>query len=116
MPDKGLEYLVAAFAGITDPTARRDPRIRILGLLRDRQINDFYASIDAFALPSVAESFGIALREALLDVLDWDAATREQGARRAREEFGVESCLDRYAALFRVHAGPVGRGDTAAVR
>ncbi len=166
VPDKGLDYLVAAFAEISDPQARlllggdyltvaggsvidriraaaqRDPRIRILGLLRGRQINDFYASIDAFALPSVAESFGIAqaeammcgipsvttdlpggrypvlatgmgrivaprdpagLRTALLDVLGWDAATRREGAKRALEEFGVDGCLDRYAALFRAH-------------
>lgn len=164
VPDKGLDYLVAAFTGITDPearlllggdyltvaggsvidqirgAARRDPRIRILGLLRDRQISDFYASIDAFALPSIAESFGIAqveammcgvpsvttdlpggrypvlatgmgtivqprdpvqLRGALLDVLGWDATARERGAKEAREQFGVDGCLDRYAALFR---------------
>lgn len=163
VPDKGLEYLTAALAGIPDPDARlliggdyltvaggsvidqvraaaeRDPRIRCLGLLRGREIDDFYASIDAFALPSVAESFGIvqaeammcgipsvttdlpggrypvvatglgalvpprdpaALRAALLDVLTWDQAIREQGAKRAREEFGVEGCLDRYGALF----------------
>jgi glycosyltransferase involved in cell wall biosynthesis len=167
--DKGLDYLVGAFAGITDPqarlliggdyltvaggsvierlrtAARRDPRIRILGLLRGRQINDFYASIDVFALPSIAESFGIVqveammcgvpsvttdlpggrypvlatgmgaiveprdptgLREALLAVLRWDRAVRERGAVRARELFGVEGCLDRYAALFREHAVP----------
>ncbi|AEB43272.1 glycosyltransferase family 4 protein [Micromonospora maris] len=90
VPDKGLDYLVAAFAEITDPQARlllggdyltvaggsvidriraaaqRDPRIRILGLLRGQQINDFYASIDAFALPSIAESFGIAQAEAMM--------------------------------------------------
>jgi glycosyltransferase involved in cell wall biosynthesis len=164
VPDKGLDYLVAAFSKIADPEARLllggdyltvaggsvigriraaaadDPRIRILGLLHGRQINDFYASIDAFALPSVAESFGIAqaeammcgipsvttdlpggrypvvatgmgavvpprdpetLREALLDVLTWDAAARHEGAKRAREEFGEQGCLDRYAALFR---------------
>ncbi|GAA4452055.1 glycosyltransferase family 4 protein [Phytohabitans houttuyneae] len=167
VPDKGLDYLVEAFAGITDPQARllvggdyltvaggsvidrvraaaeRDSRIRILGLLRGRQINDFYASIDAFALPSVAESFGIAqaeammcgvpsvtsdlpggrypvvatgmgavvqprdpvgLRAALLDVLGWDADARRQGGKRAREEFGVDGCIDRYAALFRAHS------------
>ncbi|WP_184841148.1 glycosyltransferase family 4 protein [Allocatelliglobosispora scoriae] len=163
VPDKGLEYLIAAFAGITDPQARllvggdyltvaggsvidqvrqaaqRDPRIQILGLLRGRQIDDFYASIDAFALPSIAESFGIVqveammcgipsvttdlpggrypvlatgmgaivqprdpvgLRDALLDVLGWDDVTRAHGAKTARELFGAEGCLDRYAAVF----------------
>jgi glycosyltransferase involved in cell wall biosynthesis len=88
--DKGLEYLVSAFRQIADPDARLliggdyekvagggilervltsagdDPRVRILGLLRDRQINDFYASIDTFALPSVAESFGIVQAEAMM--------------------------------------------------
>lgn len=163
VPDKGLEYLVSAFAGIPDPSARlllggdyltvaggsvidqirrsaaADPRIQILGLLRGKEINDFYASVDVFALPSVAESFGIAqaeammcgvpsvttdlpggrypvvatgmgalvpprdptaLREAILDVLGWDATTREHGAKTARELFGVEGCLDRYAAVL----------------
>ncbi len=163
VPDKGLEYLIEAFAGIPDPDARlllggdyatvaggsvidmvraaaaRDPRIRILGLLRGKEINDFYASIDVFALPSVAESFGIAqaeammcgipsvttdlpggrypvlatelgrivpprdpdaLRAALLEVAGWDADVRAGGAKRARDEFGVAGCLDRYAALF----------------
>ncbi|MCG5459907.1 glycosyltransferase family 4 protein [Micromonospora sp. PSH03] len=171
VPDKGLDYLVAAFAEIPDREARlliggdyltveggsviariraaaeRDPRIRILGLLRGRQISDFYASIDAFALPSVAESFGIAqaeammcgipsvttdlpggrypvlatgmgrvvqprdpagLRVALLDVLGWAADTRREGAKRALEEFSVDGCLDRYAALFRVHGARAG--------
>jgi glycosyltransferase involved in cell wall biosynthesis len=173
VPDKGLPYLISAFTQITDPQARlliggdyltvaggssvidelrqaaeRDPRIQILGLLRGQQIDDFYASIDAFALPSVAESFGIAqveammcgipsvttdlpggrypvvatgmgaivaprdpaaLRDALLDVLGWDAATRAAGAQRARDLFGVEGCLDRYDALFEqtaVASGP----------
>jgi glycosyltransferase involved in cell wall biosynthesis len=178
VPDKGLEYLVAAFAGIDDPRARlllggdyltvaggsvidmvraaeqRDPRIRILGLLRDRQINDFYASIDVFALPSVAESFGIAqaeammcaipsvttdlpggrypvlatglgkvvpprdpdaLREAIVEVARWDEGTRAEGARRAQEQFGVEGCLDRYAAQFAALAPGVG-STTDAVR
>ncbi|MDG4764944.1 glycosyltransferase family 4 protein [Solwaraspora sp. WMMD406] len=166
VPDKGLEYLVTAFSEIADPDARllvggdyltvaggsviaqirqaaaRDPRIQILGLLRDRQINDFYASIDVFALPSIAESFGIAqveammcgvpsvttdlpggrypvlatgmgaivtprdpveLHKALLDLLDWDDEARKRGANSAREQFGVEGCLDRYAAVFRQH-------------
>jgi glycosyltransferase involved in cell wall biosynthesis len=171
VPDKGLPYLISAFAEIPDPQARllvggdyltvaggssvidelrqaaeRDPRIQILGLLRGQQIDDFYASIDAFALPSIAESFGIAqveammcgipsvttdlpggrypvlatgmgaivaprdpaaLRDALLDVLRWDAATRAAGAQRARDLFAVDSCLDRYDALFEQHGLPL---------
>ena len=90
VPDKGLPYLLAAFDGIEDPGARlliggdyttvaggsviaeiraaadRDPRIRVLGLLGGREIDDFYRSIDVFALPSVAESFGIAQAEAMM--------------------------------------------------
>lgn len=90
VPDKGLGYLLAAFADIADPdarlliggdyatvaggsvieevrsAARRDPRIAILGLLSGPEINDFYRSIDVFALPSVAESFGIAQAEAMM--------------------------------------------------
>ncbi|MDX3524576.1 glycosyltransferase family 4 protein [Streptomyces scabiei] len=164
VPDKGLPYLLAAFREITDPdarlliggdyltvaggsvideirqAARRDPRIDILGLLRGQEIADFYASIDVFALPSVAESFGIAqaeammcgvpsvttdlpggrypvtatglgavvpprdpvaLRDALLETLGWDASVRRRGAERARDLFGLESCLDRYAAVLK---------------
>jgi glycosyltransferase involved in cell wall biosynthesis len=88
--DKGIGYLVRAFQRIADPDARLlvagnyrtvaggsnldeikaeiagDPRIRVLGELRGKQIDDFYASIDVFALPSVAESFGIVQAEAMM--------------------------------------------------
>ncbi|GAA3408879.1 glycosyltransferase [Streptosporangium vulgare] len=88
--EKGIEYLLRAFLAIDDPKARLliagdyqavaggsnidrlrveardDTRIRFLGMLRDRQINDFYASIDVFALPSIAESFGIVQVEAMM--------------------------------------------------
>jgi glycosyltransferase involved in cell wall biosynthesis len=163
VPDKGLPYLISAFSQITDPDARllvggdyltvaggsvideirqaaqRDARISILGLLRGQEIADFYASIDVFALPSIAESFGIAqaeammcgvpsvttdlpggrypviatgmgavvpprdpvaLRDALLETLSWDAAVRKDGAERARDLFGLDGCLDRYAAVL----------------
>ena len=172
VPDKGLRYLIEAFAGIPDPDARlllggdyvtvaggsvidmvraaaaRDQRIRIMGLLRGQEIHDFYASVDVFALPSVAESFGIAqaeammcgipsvttdlpggrypvlatglgkvvpprdpdaLRAALVEVAEWDADTRAGGAKRAREEFGAEGCLDRYAEQFTALAPGIGR-------
>ncbi|MFF5219492.1 glycosyltransferase family 4 protein [Micromonospora sp. NPDC000442] len=90
VPDKGLEYLVPAFRRLADPDARLliageyrsvagggiieqvrraagdDPRIRVLGPLSATAINDFYASIDVFALTSVAESFGIVQAEAML--------------------------------------------------
>ncbi|HEX2418409.1 MAG TPA: glycosyltransferase family 4 protein [Micromonosporaceae bacterium] len=88
--EKGIEYLIRAFRGITDSEARLliagdyetvaggsnivqlraeagdDPRIRFLGLLRGQRIRDFYASIDVFALPSIAESFGIVQVEAMM--------------------------------------------------
>ncbi|NUR51096.1 MAG: glycosyltransferase family 4 protein, partial [Hamadaea sp.] len=65
----GGDYLTVAGTSVIDrirAAADGDPRIRILGLLRGQQIADFYASIDAFALPSVAESFGIAQAEAMM--------------------------------------------------
>ncbi|WP_428965095.1 glycosyltransferase family 4 protein [Micromonospora fluostatini] len=88
--DKGIPYLVRAFRKITDPDARlliggnyktvmggddlaairaeigADARIQVLGELRGQEIDDFYASIDVFALPSVAESFGIVQAEAMM--------------------------------------------------
>jgi glycosyltransferase involved in cell wall biosynthesis len=88
--DKGIVYLVRAFRRIAAPDARlliagnyktvmggdnladiraeigADNRIQVLGELRGQEINDFYASIDVFALPSVAESFGIVQAEAMM--------------------------------------------------
>lgn len=88
--DKGIAYLVRAFRRSADPDARLliagnhrtvaggsnltdirreiadDRRIRVLGELRGTEISDFYASIDVFALPSVAESFGIVSVEAMM--------------------------------------------------
>ncbi|MEU8263281.1 glycosyltransferase family 4 protein [Micromonospora sp. NPDC048999] len=88
--DKGIPYLVRAFRRIADPDARlliggnyrtvmggdnladirseigADSRIQVLGELRGQEIADFYASIDVFALPSVAESFGIVQAEAMM--------------------------------------------------
>lgn len=90
-PEKGLRHLVDAFRLVKDPQARLliagdyssvaggsvigdlrqradgDDRIRFLGRLTEAQISDFYASIDVFALTSVAEeSFGIVQAEAMI--------------------------------------------------
>jgi len=88
--DKGIPYLVRAFcdsAGLDDrlliggdhrevrgggvmdevvAAADGDNRVRLLGLLRGHELDDFYASIDVFVLPSVAESFGIVQAEAMM--------------------------------------------------
>lgn len=88
--EKGIESLIRAVKLIKDTNARLliggdwinvagggiehrlrpligdDERIRMLGLLRGRQIDDFYASIDVFALPSIVESFGIVQVEAMM--------------------------------------------------
>lgn len=88
--EKGIEYLVRGFRRHAAPDDRLliggdytnvaggsnidriraeiagDPRIRVLGLLRGHQINDFYASLDVFALPSISESFGIVQAEAMM--------------------------------------------------
>ena len=58
MPLVSVAGLSAEIAG--------DRRIRVLGELRGAEIDDFYASIDVFALPSVAESFGIVQVEAMM--------------------------------------------------
>jgi len=44
-----------------------DPRISLLGFIQENKMNDFYASLDAFVLPSInrLEAFGIVQMEAL---------------------------------------------------
>lgn len=90
--EKGVEHLVDAFRTLDDPDARLliggdytrvaggsvvervrarmgdDPRIRLLGFLPDERLPDFYASLDAFVLPSVnsLEAFGIVQVEAMM--------------------------------------------------
>ncbi len=90
--EKGIEYLVDAVRQIDDPQLRLliagefsavaggsviervrnriqgDSRIRLLGFLSEDELGDFYASLDAFALPSVNpfEAFGIVQVEAML--------------------------------------------------
>ncbi|PVZ09547.1 glycosyltransferase family 4 protein [Actinomycetospora cinnamomea] len=83
--EKGVEHLVDAFRALDDPDARLliggdylgvaggsvvdrirrhagdDPRISLLGFVPDDRLDDFYASLDVIALPSVNafEAFGI---------------------------------------------------------
>ncbi|MDQ3714616.1 MAG: glycosyltransferase family 4 protein [Actinomycetota bacterium] len=90
--EKGIEVLVDAVRGIDDrglrlliggdfstvaggsviervrARMRGDHRIRLLGFLSEPDIADFYASLDAFALPSVNpfEAFGIVQVEAMM--------------------------------------------------
>jgi len=90
VPDKGIEYLIRAFRQVAAPedrlllageydsvaggsnlsalraVAKDDARIQFLGLLDRDGTRDFYASIDTFALTSVAESFGIVQAEAMM--------------------------------------------------
>lgn len=90
-PEKGLDHAVRAFRRIDDPDARLliagdftsvaggsvvgrlravaegDPRVRFPGFLPDARVGAFYASLDTFVLPSVAEeSFGISQTEAMM--------------------------------------------------
>ena len=90
--EKGVEYLVEGFRALADPQARLliagdfsavaggsvidrvrqrmagDSRIKLLGFLPDADLDDFYASLDVFALPSVNpfEAFGIVQVEAMM--------------------------------------------------
>jgi glycosyltransferase involved in cell wall biosynthesis len=83
--EKGVEHLVDAFLALDDPDARLliggdfegvaggsvvdtvrrhirdDPRITMLGFIPEDDLDDFYASLDVFALTSVNafEAFGI---------------------------------------------------------
>ena len=90
--EKGVEFLVEGFRALQDPHARlliagdfqavaggsvidrvrskigADPRIKLLGFLPDEAVDDFYASLDIFALPSINpfEAFGIVQVEAMM--------------------------------------------------
>jgi glycosyltransferase involved in cell wall biosynthesis len=90
--EKGIEFLVKGFRAFPELDARLliagdfseiaggsviervrleigdDPRIFMLGFLPENQIADFYASLDAFALPSINpfEAFGIVQVEAMM--------------------------------------------------
>ena len=90
VPDKGIDFLIRAFRSTAKPEDRLllageydtvaggsnieklrkiadgDERVRFLGLLNREGTRDFYASIDTFALTSVAESFGIVQAEAMM--------------------------------------------------
>ncbi len=162
--EKGIEYLVDGFRALDAPDARlliagdfsrvaggsvidrvrerigQDGRIRLLGFLPDEQLEDFYASIDVFALPSVNpfEAFGIVQVEAMMagvpslasdmpgvrqpvlrtgmgEIVQTRSAEsvtaalrqlargeidREDGARRSRELYSLESTLDQYEELI----------------
>lgn len=161
--DKGIGYLLEAFRGLPNPSARlllggnyttvaggssldrlraaidADPRVVLLGELSGRQVDDFYASIDVFALPSIAESFGIAqveammagvpsvttdlpggrypvlvtgfgqvvpprdpvaLRRAIVGLLDSPAGWRLERAANVRARFSARAALDAYERAF----------------
>lgn len=90
VPDKGIEFLISGFKKMAKDSDRLllageyegvaggsnidklrqligdDNRVKFLGLLSREETKDFYASIDTFALTSVAESFGIVQAEAMM--------------------------------------------------
>lgn len=168
VPDKGIEFLIQGFQRVAGPQDRLllagehdavaggsnidelrrligdDSRIAFLGLLDRAGTRDFYASIDTFALTSVAESFGIvqaeammcglpvvgsdlpggrvpivetgfgrltqprdvdAIAAALLELRDFPEDERNRLAQKARDLYGADSCVDRYADLFSRLAG-----------
>lgn len=72
--EKGSNDLVRAVAGLpvelvlagpAMPNFRTAPGVRVLGELSPGDKRDFFAGIDLFALPSVVDSFGLVLLEAL---------------------------------------------------
>ncbi|MCG5214580.1 glycosyltransferase family 4 protein [Streptosporangium soli] len=145
--EKGLEYLISAFRRIPEPDARLllagdyvnvaggssieqvrqaagdDPRVRLLGLLGGREMNDFYSSIDVFALPSISESFGIVQAEAMMtgvpsittDIPGGRVPVVETGFGRLVPPRNPEAILDAIGELRGVTAERRSAGARAAV-
>lgn len=57
--------LKLALAGPAMPNFRPAPSVRVLGEVTPAEKRDFFAGIDVFALPSVVDSFGLVLLEAM---------------------------------------------------
>jgi glycosyltransferase involved in cell wall biosynthesis len=112
--EKGLEYLVDGFRALGDPGARLliggdfarvaggsvvervrshiggDRRIEMLGFIPDERMGDFFASLDAFVLPSVnsLEAFGIVQAQAMMAGVPV-VATDRPGVRTLVQETGM---------------------------
>ncbi len=112
--EKGVEYLVDGFRALDDPGARLliggdfarvaggsvvekvrshiggDPRVELLGFIPDERMGDFFASLDAFVLPSVnsLEAFGIVQAQAMMAGVPVIASDRP-GVRTLVQETGM---------------------------
>ena len=112
--EKGLDYLLSAFARLPDSEARlllagdykavaggsvidklhaqicEDPRVELLGFIPDDKVADFFASIDVFALPSTnsLEAYGIVQIEAMSAGVPVVSSDRP-GVRVPVREFGM---------------------------
>ena len=101
-----------------EPLAKRYPQFRYAGMLRGDALAAHYASADVFVFPSVTETFGNVVTEALasgLVVLAYDyAATREHV--RAGENGFSAKFDDRGAFLAAAHGVMHRRGEWPAIR
>ena len=139
--EKGVEHLVDAFLALDDPDARLliggahegiaggsvvervrrhigdDDRIRVLGFVPEDELDDFYASLDVLALPSVNafEAFGIVQVVAMLAgvptvVTDLPGVRTVVGATGFGEIVPPRDVPALTAALARLRDRPLDRG------
>jgi glycosyltransferase involved in cell wall biosynthesis len=114
-PRKGFDLLVAALAGVSDLPWRltiagaldRDPvaagslmaaiesaglreRVSLVGVLRESELSDLYASADMLVSPSFFEGYGMALAEALARGLPLVASTGGAAAQTVPDAAGLK--------------------------
>lgn len=111
IPEKGIFYLIEAFnkleipdselilVGHIDPSVQplldrhqsKDPRIKIIGQVSKQELAEYYRGSSVFVFPSLFDSFGLVILEAMASSLPV-IATENSGSREAIRD-GVEGFI-----------------------